>query len=337
MMNGLAWTVLALGAVLSWLLVGAALRVARGANMLDLPGERQSHTEPTPTGGGAGIVVATILISAWLGWQWGNTIAGGWLQLVLPGMTILGIVGWLDDRRHVSTLLRLFVQLAVSFGLLASLGIAGKEGGWWLFAAAGLFITWVMNFFNFMDGSHGMAGFQTVFCSLAMVAIFLCADRAELAFPALVLAGSCLGFLPWNFPAPKVFMGDAGSVPLGFAVAGLMTLGWHEGALQPAVAVLLLSVFLVDSSLTLLKRVIRGERWYTAHKQHVYQRLIGHGWSHSRVLLLYQAINLLLVAPSAALALMYPEYAWPVTGAVALLLVAGWQTASLRTGVRDER
>jgi len=305
--------------------------------MLDLPGERQSHTEPMPTGGGLGIVIALVLVSILLGRYWPGDFASGWVKLILPGITILGIVGWMDDRRHVSTLARLFVQLAVSFGLLALLGLGGNAGAWVTVVTGGLAIAWVMNFFNFMDGSHGMAGFQGSFCGLALTLVFLHADRPELALPAAVLAGGCLGFLPWNFPSPRVFMGDSGSVPLGFGIAGLMTLGWLQGALSLPVSVLLLSVFLVDSSLTLLKRVIRGERWYTAHKQHIYQRLIGHGWSHSRVLLLYQAINLLLVAPAAAVALMYPEYAWPAAGAVVLLLAAGWQTASLRIGVRNER
>ena len=129
-------------------------------------------------------------------------------------------------------------------------------------------------------------------------------------------------------------MGDSGSVPLGFVLGSLLLLGVVRDALQPAVAAMVLAVFLTDSTLTLIQRVIRGERWYTAHRKHVYQRLITIGWPHSRVLLLYQAINITIVVPAIALATMYPQHAWPIAGLLALLLAAGWYVASLRLEVR---
>lgn len=327
--------VLIVGAAVSWLMVRLAMTLALREGMLDMPGDRQSHTRPTPTGGGAGIIFTILAGSLLLVTL--VTVSADWLKAILPGLALLSVLGWLDDQRSLSAVLRLLVQLSVSFGLLIFLGVTGQSGGWLILILGGLAIAWVMNFFNFMDGSHGMAGFQGLFCGLVLAIVFFHEGRLELGFPALLLAGCCLGFLPLNFPAPKVFMGDAGSVPLGFAIAGLMTLGYLAGALPLPVSVLLLSVFLVDSSLTLFKRVIRGERWYTAHKQHLYQRLIGQRWSHSRVLLLYQSLNLLVVAPAAVLALMYPEYAWLLAAAVLLLLATGWQIASLNIGVRNER
>jgi len=154
---------------------------------------------------------------------------------------------------------------------------------------------------------------------------------------ALCFVGALAGFLlfnlrfPWQ-PRAKVFMGDAGSVPLGFAIGGLLLLGWQLGAVSLAVAVLLPSLFLVDAGLTLARRFLRGERWYTAHRQHVYQRLISDGRSHKQVLALYQAINLFVVLPGVVLGTVYPGSAWPVTGILILVMITAWQFASLKAG-----
>ena len=125
-------------------------------------------------------------------------------------------------------------------------------------------------------------------------------------------------------------MGDAGSVPLGFLLGGLSLLAIESSVLTLPVAILLLSVFLVDSSLTLARRVIKGERWYTPHKQHVYQRLIAQGWSHSRVLLVYQAVNLVVVVPAIVLAKEDPVHAWLVTVVEILVMSVAWHVASSR-------
>jgi UDP-N-acetylmuramyl pentapeptide phosphotransferase/UDP-N-acetylglucosamine-1-phosphate transferase len=309
-----------------------AARFAMRHGMVDIPGDRQSHTTPTPTGGGIGIIAALLVTS--LVFIADGLVPVGWSLAVLPGMVLLSLVGWLDDRKPLPTLFRLIIQLAVSFGLLAFLVFKGQLDHWPLTLLGGLVIVWIMNFYNFMDGSHGMAGFQGLFCGALLGAIFTLQGQAQLALPAFLLAGCCLGFLPMNFPSPRVFMGDAGSVPLGFVIAGLLVLGLVQNVLSLPVSMLVLSVFLVDSSLTLLNRVIRREQWYTAHKQHMYQRLIAQGWPHSRVLVLYQAINITLVAPVSILALMYPEYAWQLTAITYLLLISGWYSASLRLGVR---
>ena len=130
-------------------------------------------------------------------------------------------------------------------------------------------------------------------------------------------------------------MGDAGSVPLGFALGGLIILGLMTSSLSLPVAILALSVFFVDNSLTLAKRVFRGERWYTPHSQHVYQRLIAQGWSHSRVLWVYQAVNLVVVVPAIVLVEEVPAQAWLVTIAVISVMSAGWFVASSRLEMRS--
>jgi Fuc2NAc and GlcNAc transferase len=331
--NSLLLTGLLAAALISFLLVCLALILARRHSIVDRPGDRQSHTRPTPTGGGLGIIVALAIAS--LAFSHFHGMDYRWLMVIIPGALLLSVVGWLDDRQPLSNRIRLFVQLVVSIGLLAFTQIAIPPVNWWLAGVGGIAVMWVMNSYNFMDGSHGMAGFQGLFCGLTLVLLFMLGDAPDLALPALLLAGCCAGFLPVNFPRPSIFMGDAGSVPLGFLIAALMVLGMERGVLNLPLCLLVLAVFLVDSSLTLLNRVIRGEQWYTAHKQHMYQRLIAQGWPHSRVLLLYQAINLVVVAPAVMLALMYPENAWVVTGALFLLMTTGWYAASLRLGVRQ--
>lgn len=329
---GVYLAALALAVACASLLVSYALRHARSAGMLVAPGARQSHSEPTPTGAGAGLVLAAVIVSLLTGHY--ATLDDGWRYVVLPGLVLLSAIGWLDDRYSVSALLRLLVQFSVSFSLLGWIDHQVADLNWWIWPAGALSIVWVMNAYNFMDGSHGMAGFQGVFCGLVLFGLFLDAGAPGLALPALVLAGACLGFLPLNFPAARIFMGDSGSVPLGFAFAALIGLGVSLDALPLAAGALVLSVFLVDSGLTLVKRVFQGERWYTAHKQHVYQRLIDQGWPHSRVLLLYQAINLIVVAPVIMLTRTYPNLACVLAGVTFLLLMTGWYAASLRLEVR---
>ncbi|NIN59519.1 MAG: hypothetical protein GTN86_00340 [Xanthomonadales bacterium] len=321
-----------LAAGLSWLAVGMLRRHAVQKGIVALPGARQSHDHPVPTGGGLGLVAAICLVSLI------SAALGGlpvhWVGGVLPGMAILSVMGWMDDSHFLGRLPRLLVQFVVSLSLVTWLasGPQAWSVGWVLLVGTGL--VWVMNMYNFMDGSHGMAGFQGVFAGLVSAVLLAHAAQPELALAALVVAAACAGFLPWNFPRPRIFLGDAGSVPLGFGLGALLLLGVRAGALEPMVAFAILSLFLVDSTLTLLVRVIRGERWYTAHKQHLYQRLIAHGWTHGRVLALYQAVNMLVVTPAIVLALMYPKYAWPITGLLALVLAAAWRIASLRLEVQ---
>lgn len=321
-----------LTALISLTLVLILARYARSSGMLDLPGTRQSHSQPTPTGAGAGMVAALVMGSVLTNLL--MPLAREWMVVVLPATVLLSALGWLDDRRGVSAAIRLAVQVLVSFALLALLPVGLVSLSWWSWLLCALALVGVMNAYNFMDGSNGMAGFQGAFAGLLLAGLYWQAAAPELAVPALLLAAACLGFLPVNFPLARVFMGDSGSVPLGFGLAALIGLGINQGVLSLPVGLMVLGVFLVDSSLTLLKRVFQGERWYTAHKQHVYQRLIAQGWPHSRVLLLYQAINMFLVAPVILLARMYPNLAWTLAGVVFLLLTTGWYLASLRLEVR---
>ncbi len=265
-----------------------------------------------------------------------------WLTAVIPAMAILSIMGWIDDRRTLSPVLRLLVQFAVSFWLLAFLSQSlstGVNGAPVVlaFLLAAVLLVWMMNAYNFMDGSDGMAGGEGLFAAGVTGFLFLQAGEYSLAGAAFMLAAVCLGFLPWNFPRARVFMGDAGSVPLGFCLAALILPGVVVGGVSLPIAGLVLSVFLVDSTLTLLLRFLNGEQWYTPHKRHVYQRLIERGWSHGRVLALYQGMNLAIVLPGILMCIRYPGHSWLIASLAWLVLIFGWCVASLKSGWKLER
>ncbi len=246
------------------------------------------------------------------------------------------MVGWRDDRVSVSSLLRLTVQLAVSIWLIGFGWLEFSVKDMVLFAGITLAMVWLMNIYNFMDGSNGMAGFQGVFAGVIMAVFFQAGGDDAMALVALAVAAACAGFLPLNFPDARVFMGDVSSVPLGFIFAAFAVYGVQTGSLGMSISILIMSVFFVDATLTLLSRVFRGEQWYTAHAQHVYQRLIAQGWSHRRVLLVYQAINVFLVLPAIVLAKTYPQYAMVTVGFTLLLLGTCWHIANRRLGMTVE-
>lgn len=327
----LTWIFLSAVAITAFLLTGLTTWFAARQGMLDLPGERHSHKVPTPRGGGLGVVLA-LLLGAWLNPVF-PAMPTFWWHCLVPGFVALALVGLLDDRFSLPILLRLFVQLTASFYLLA----CGQQSGWavdtWQWIAATLFLVWMTNLYNFMDGSNGMAAMQAVFAGLVMAILFYQSGDTSSALLAAILVAACVGFLPWNIGNARVFMGDVGSVSVGFLIAALLLYGVKQQAFSLAVAWMVMLVFFCDSTLTLLARVIRGERWYTPHKQHIYQRLIANGWSHNRVMWLYQLINLLLVVPVIVVAASYPELAEVVAISTTFALAIAWFTALRKFGV----
>lgn len=316
--------------LLSLVLTGAAAWYARIMGLLAIPDERSSHASAIPSGGGLGIVLAWLLVSIGMLWDAAPVF---WLIGLLPGTLALAVVGWIDDHRSLPAKLRFAVQLAVSLYLLGftwHLGLVDSAP--WL-AVAVLWLMWIANLYNFMDGSHGMAGMQGVFSGLVLAWLFHRSGSQGMALVSLMIAASCLGFLPWNLVRSRVFMGDVASVPLGFALAGLCAYGVATGAFPGTAALLVLAVFIVDTSLTLLGRMLRRERWYTAHRQHLYQRLIVSGWSHESVLVLYLSINIMLVLPAIVVTVRNPEFTWFLTPGLIAMMIVGWILAIRRLGV----
>ncbi len=315
--------------LLACILTGLAAWYARRSGMVDHPGERHSHTVVTPRGGGIGIILALFIASPWLIGSGDET----WGKCVLPGLLVLAILGWRDDHASMSARFRFFVQLAVSIYLVAcAINNGWMQGAGSIFLAV-LFLVWMTNLYNFMDGSNGMAGLQAVFGGAVLFYLFDSAGHHSLALASACVAASCAGFLPWNLGNARVFMGDVGSISLGFVFGALLVIGVGNQAFSLPVALIVMLVFIMDSSLTLIGRVLQREQWYNAHKQHLYQRLIARGWTHGRVALFYQAINLVLVLPGIVVAVNYPALAWVVAMILILAFTIAWYLLIKRNGV----
>lgn len=319
-----------LTAFLSFLLCGFATWYARRAGLLDHPGERHSHTVSTPRGGGLGIILSLLLLTVIL---LADRMPAYWFSCVAPGVAVLALLGWWDDHRPLGAGFRFLVQLLVCVFLLACAWRSGWIEGPLPIILAGLFVLWMTNLYNFMDGSNGMAGVQGAFSASVLAYLFYQGGDTQSMWLCLILAAACAGFLPWNLGRARVFMGDVGSLSLGFIFAALIIFGIASEVFTVPLGLMVMALFLADSTLTLVARVIRGERWYNAHRQHLYQRLIANGWTHGRVLLIYQGINLMLVLPGIVVAEYFPALAWPLALAIALIFGLGWYWWIRRIGV----
>jgi Fuc2NAc and GlcNAc transferase len=295
------FTAAALG---TWLL----RRYALARNVLDIPSDRSSHRVPTPRGGGLAIVVtflAGVLILAGVG-EISRALA---VALVGAG-GIVALIGFVDDHRHVAAKWRLVAHFVAATWALWWLGglpsvqlVGGMASLAWLGSVlAALALVWLLNLYNFMDGIDGIAGVEAVTVCIAAVALYATrpSTGAEQVLPAL-LAAATLGFLIWNFPPAKIFMGDAGS---GFLGLMLGVLAVRAAAVSPAWLwswIILLGVFTVDATVTLVRRLWRREKVYQAHRSHAYQRAALLRGAHAPVSLTVAAINLVWLFPIALL------------------------------------
>lgn len=293
-----------------------ALAYARRRNLVDQPGERRSHSVPTPRGGGIGIACA-LLAGSFIAWCVGMVPAVP-VFCFTGGLILVAGIGWVDDHRSLSPLLRLVVQCLA--GLVLAWGLYGVDGRWgWALLTAAL-VPVLVNVWNFMDGIDGLASTQAILVALAFAWL-----APATAYPAWALAVAAAGFLPFNFPRARIFLGDVGSGTLGYALAALAGLGAAELPLPYALVLLLpLSAFLVDASLTLSARMLAGERWWQPHTTHLYQRWVKVGRSHAFVTSIYAAFSLLAIMLACFLRGATP---WLAGGGVALWLICalfGW-------------
>lgn len=290
-----------------------SLRFYAMKHLMDIPNQRSSHQIPTPSGGGLGIVLAflTAIVVLFIVDSMGLEL----FLVLLTSLMIAGIGFW-DDHRHIPARWRFSVQvlaaLIIAFCLQGfpplSLGSYRIDLGFSGYFIAVLFLVWMLNLFNFMDGIDGIAASEAIFVS-ASLAGFVYTKDTNLALPAIALAFSCLGFLIWNWPPAKIFMGDVGSGFLGFLLAVLILVYSFEDPVFLYVGLILFAVFVVDSTYTLLCRFIAGEKWYEAHCSHAYQHLARkHG--HLKVTLSVWAINICWLLPLALLVFRFSDYAW---------------------------
>jgi UDP-N-acetylmuramyl pentapeptide phosphotransferase/UDP-N-acetylglucosamine-1-phosphate transferase len=283
-----------IASALATLLLIAWMLRAQDRLPLDVPNQRSLHVRPVPRMGGIAMMAGVFS---------GFAILQTPLVVVLPA-AVLVVLSHFDDARGLPISVRLGVQFAAAAGFAywALPGLALP-----LLAPIVVGIVWVTNLYNFMDGSDGLAGGMTVFgFSFLGTGAWMSGDDALLIECAIVAAAGA-AFLPFNFPPARLFMGDAGSVPIGFLAAVLSLAGWRDGDWPFWFPVAVFSPFIVDATLTLLKRAGARERIWEAHNKHYYQRLVRMGWGHGRTALAEYA--LMLACGTAALwALREPLY-----------------------------
>ncbi|MEI8301680.1 MAG: glycosyltransferase family 4 protein [Burkholderiales bacterium] len=259
--------------VITWRALAYMRRGRIARTLQDLPNARSLHAQPVPRIGGLGIAaglaaaaVALPLTGLPVGGAWG-ALALGYLALVLLSMA--------DDRRPLPVAIRLPVHLGVC---AAWLWAAGLPLAWLAPMALGL--AWCANLFNFMDGADGLAGSMAVSGFGACAVGGALAGDVTLAVAAASVASAALGFLRFNWPPARLFMGDAGSVPLGFAAGAIGVMGVRQGVWSPAFPLIVFFPFVFDASFTLARRMLTGQRFWMAHREHLFQRLVLGGMSH---------------------------------------------------------
>ncbi|HYS62297.1 MAG TPA: glycosyltransferase family 4 protein [Paraburkholderia sp.] len=275
-------TLIALGsacacAAILWALLktGMAWRLAT-----DLPNDRSLHVAPTPRVGGWGIVpvgvVATLVLAPSL-----------WCAAL--GAAFLAAVSQLDDRRGLPARVRFAAHTVAVVGLVA---LFPADASWWFLAILAFLMLWLVNLYNFMDGADGLAGGMALFGFAGYAAAALLSDHPlpQLAWSATALAGAALGFLLFNFHPARIFLGDAGSISLGFLAGALGYWGWRAGVWPVWFPVMVFAPFIADASITLARRLLRGEKFWQAHREHYYQRMVRSGIGHARTALAWYVL-----------------------------------------------
>lgn len=255
----------------------------------DVPNDRSLHVIPTPRNGGLGVLFA--IITGWLtSWIFGyvdNT------QASVGAITLgLAVLGYFDDRFDLRSSIRFAAHFAAAGFAIFVLGpiesirlpwIPEIQLGFTAIPFTLLFIVWMINLYNFMDGMDGFAGGMTFFGFTTLAVLFAMQSSTENAINTLVPAAAASGFLLYNFPPAKIFLGDAGSTAIGFLSATSMMVAAQETAIPIWVSVMIFSPFIIDATVTLLTRVLKKEKFWTAHRTHYYQRLVTSGLSHKKV------------------------------------------------------
>ncbi len=300
--------------VASWLLTHGVRNYAIVNRLLDTPNPRSSHTIPTPSGGGVAIV------AAWLGGAILLTLLGrveaSLMIALLPPATVLAAVGFFDDSVGLSPWVRIVVHLVAAVWFVSLSGATASTGIEFvdrlpllseLLSVIGLI--WLINLYNFMDGIDGLAAGEAAFVALGIAILCWLAGSPAIAAISAMLAAASAGFLIWNWPPARIFMGDTGSSWVGFMLGAIAISGSAQTGITAWPWVILLGVFLVDASVTLLRRVVSGQKWYEAHRSHAYQILSRRWDAHRPVTLVIGVVNVGWLLPMAVGACYLPEYA----------------------------
>lgn len=299
------FTMLTAVLVASFLLTWVLRRYALSRSLMDIPNSRSSHSVPTPRGGGVAIVLTYLgalglLASAGM-MHWEDAAP------LLGSGALIALIGFLDDHGHVAARWRLLAHFSSAgwallwMGGLPPIELLGVnlDFGWLGHLLAAVYLVWVLNLYNFMDGIDGIASIEAICACLGAILVYWLTGHSDLIQAPLVLALAAFGFLYWNFPPARIFMGDAGSGFLGIVI-GVLSLqaAWAASELL-WVWLILLGVFVVDATFTLGRRLLRGDKVYEAHRSHAYQHASRRAGRHLPVTLAVTAINIFWLLPVA--------------------------------------
>lgn len=305
-MSALYWGLAS--ALLAGAAVGAYLHLARERDWLDVPNHRSSHARAMPSSGGIAVVGVLLAVLPVLAACGADAMLSRALTVPLSCIVAVCVIGAWDDRRSLSAPLRLFLFLGLSMLLVAHLFSPATASDWIVVIALGVGLAWLVNLYNFMDGIDGIAALQCVLSAAAIGGLSTLAGAPSLyTGTAVAIAGAYAGFLAFNWPPARLFMGDAGSLSAGMLLGWLGLWGWRDGWVPAEAWLLLLSPFLVDTGWTLIDRARRGARLAEAHREHLYQRLARRWCSHRRVDLALLSMHALWLQPLAVLTLLYPD------------------------------
>lgn len=299
------WWLIPVVAVLSFTLTAALRRYALVRSIIDIPNARSSHSVPTPRGGGVAIVVAFTLALPFLGWT--HAVSSDVLIAAGGSGALIAIIGFMDDHGHIAARWRLLGHFAAAawalfwLGGLPAITLFGMsvDLGWAGGVLAAFYLVWMLNLYNFMDGIDGIASVEAICVCLGICLLYWLSGLEGLVLLPLLLAMAVAGFLFWNFPPARIFMGDAGSGFLGM-ILGVLSIqaAWASSQLLWA-WLILLGVFIVDATFTLIRRLVRGDKVYEAHRSHAYQFASRRWGKHLPVTLAVATLNLFWLLPIA--------------------------------------
>jgi len=309
-------------AFFSWLITKYFLQHAPSLGLVDVPNERSSHTQITLRGGGIGFVVTISMVS--LALILTNQLET-YFSLALPiGGCLVAYIGWTDDRFQLSAKKRLFTHLFAAFLVAWSLFDFTPLTQLFLLLATTFYIAWMINLYNFMDGTDGIAGVEAFTASLWLGLHAQLADSSALSILFWCITTSSFAFLYFNFPPAKVFMGDVGSGFLGFFFGAITIYAAFKKIIPFESSLILLALFIVDTSYTLIVRLYHREKVTQAHRNHAYQHAVQKGWSHSQVAYFTFFTNIFWLGPLSLGPVFYPLQ-FPVYLLIAVIPLLAWQ------------
>lgn len=287
------WIPPAISASSAFLILLGLIKTGMADFVVDRPNDRSLHKVPVPRTGGLAIMSG--VLSSWL------LLYQPWLLPMAACVIFLMAISFADDLYGLPARWRFLAHSAAAAIFLSSL--AYGTAGWIGFSLILVSMVWMINLFNFMDGADGLAGGMTFFGFTGYSIAAWQAGDISLAVASSCVAAASISFLKFNSHPAKIFMGDAGSIPLGFLASAMGYLGWQRGIWPFWFPVLVFSSFIIDASVTLLKRLLRGEKVWQAHREHYYQRLVQIGWGHRKTV--FWGYGLMALTGGSAVAMLH--------------------------------